>query len=248
MCVRNKFFLSLMVVIIAFAVPVSASHWGYEGHSGPAHWGDLSPEFTACKDGKSQSPVDISGAQGAALPVIAFDYKPSPLRIVNNGHAIMVSYARGSSITVDGNTFQLLQYHFHTPSENMVDGKHFPMEAHFVHKDKDGKLAVIGLFLTEGEKNEILQRVWDHMPKEEGKEMAFDDTIVNAMDLLPKDMAYYRFDGSLTTPPCSEGVSWLVLKTPVKMSADQIKAFSDIYPMNARPVQPLNGRHVKVSK
>jgi len=237
-----------MILVIAFAVPVFASHWGYEGHSGPTHWGELSPEFAACKDGTNQSPVDISGAQEAALPAIAFGYKPSPLRIVNNGHAIMVNYAPGSSITVDGHTYQLLQYHFHTPSENTVNGKPFALEAHFVHKDKDGKLAVVGLFLKEGEKNEVLQKIWDHLPKEEGKEIELNDVSLNAMDLLPKDMTYYRFDGSLTTPPCSEGVAWYVLKTPVTVSADQVKAFSDIYPMNARPTRPLNGRVIKVSK
>lgn len=224
-----------------------SAHWGYEGEAGPGHWGDLSPEFAACKAGKEQSPVDITGTVKAELPAIGFDYHDAPLAIVNNGHAIQVNYDKGSSLTIGGKKYELLQFHFHAPSENVVNGKPYDMEAHLVHKDADGNLAVVAVFIKKGQRNDFIQTLWDKVPGEVGHEKQAAGVAVNAGSLLPGDKSYYSFPGSLTTPPCTEGVSWSVLRTPVEISAEQLAAFHSFYKMNARPAQPLNGRVIKTS-
>jgi len=224
-----------------------SAHWGYEGEAGPEHWGDLSPEFAACKTGEEQSPVDITGAAKADLPAIGFDYHDASLAIINNGHAIQVNYGKGSSITIGDRKYELLQFHFHAPSENVVNGKPYDMEAHLVHKDAEGNLAVVAVFMKKGEKNGFIQTLWDNAPGEVGHEKLASGVTVNAGGLLPGDKSYYSFPGSLTTPPCTEGVSWSVLKTPVEISGEQLAAFNSFYKMNARPPQPLNMRAIKAS-
>jgi carbonic anhydrase len=231
----------------AHGVRAEGQHWSYQGHGGPAEWGELDPAFATCQLGKLQSPIDIRGAKAADLPAIKFDYKPSPLRVIDNGHSIQVNYAPGSSIDVGGTRYELVQFHFHKPSEEKIDGKAHAMVAHLVHKGADGKLAVVAVLLDAGGTNPTIDTIWKNLPQEKGKEATVNATI-DAATLLPADHGYYTFQGSLTTPPCSEDVRWFVLKTPVKVAGSEITAFGKIYPMNARPSQPLNGRTLEATR
>jgi carbonic anhydrase len=227
----------------------AAHAWTYSGDSGPTHWGDMNAEFATCTLGQHQSPIDIRGAAKADLPPIQFDYRDAPLKIVNNGHTIMITVAPGSSITVGGKRFDLVQFHFHHPSEEKVDGKQFDMVAHLVHKDAEGHLAVVGVLLKAGgADNALLEQLWDHLPAKVGGENTVASESVNAKSLLPAQSGYYTFDGSLTTPPCSEGVTWFVMKQPLGVSAKDVERFAAVYPDNARPVQPVNGRPLRETK
>lgn len=232
----------------AFQTHSSEHSWDYSEERGPGHWGDLKPEFSLCKNGLNQSPIDISNPQPADLPSIQFDYHPSSLHIIDNGHTIQVNYAAGSSITVDGSTFALKQFHFHRPSEEKLNGKSYDMVVHLVHQNAAGNLAVVAVLLTQATDNALLRQLWAHLPNEKEKEETRDDIQIDVNALLPAERGYYSFKGSLTTPPCSEGVTWYVLKQPVAVSARQIAEFSKIYPHNARPTQPLNGRVVLESR
>ena len=225
-------------------------HWTYSGDTGPAKWAALESEYSACGLGKLQSPIDIRDgvAKKAGLPAIAFDYKPSPLEIVDNGHTIQVNYAPGSFITVEGRRYELVQFHFHKPSEEKINGKSADMVAHLVHKNADGKLAVVAVLLNTGQSNKLVETLWKNLPPQKEKENAPEAVQVNAADLLPsKTAAYYTFTGSLTTPPCSEGVTWFVLKSPTSISKNEVAQFAKLYPMNARPAQPLNGREIRTT-
>ncbi len=217
------------------------AHWGYEGAVAPQFWGQLDPAYAACSLGKNQSPVDITNAVPQTLPPIEFHYRSSRLRIVNNGHTIQVNYDPGSYISVAGVRYELLQFHFHTPSEHTFGGKFADLEAHLVHRNPEGQFAVIGVAFYVGVHNGTLQPLWEVMPATEGPEQAF-PTTVNAFDLLPVVRLTYRYSGSLTTPPCSEGVFWAVMTTSLTLSRAQLNAFAAIFPHNNRPVQPLNGR------
>ncbi|HLX24813.1 MAG TPA: carbonic anhydrase family protein [Usitatibacter sp.] len=219
-------------------------HWSYSGASAPQNWGTLDPGFRACSTGKNQSPIDMkSSIKGEHKPV-DLAYKSGAAEIVNNGHTIQVDYKPGSSLKIDGHAYELKQFHFHAPSENTIDGKHFPMEVHLVHQDKDGHLLVVAVMFNEGAPNPLLASLWKQMPNKEGEKNAVADAL-NAIDLLPAQREYYRFTGSLTTPPCSEGVTWLVSRQPVTASKEQVAAFSKAVGFaNNRPVQPLNGRQV----
>jgi len=223
-------------------------HWSYQGGNGPDHWGALDKMFEACQVGHAQSPIDIRSPKPADLPTIQFAYQPTPLHIVNNGHTIQVNYAPGSFITVGDKRYQLKQFHFHHPSEERIDGKGFAMVAHLVHASDDGKLAVVAVLLDPGTANQAIATLWQHLPAHEGPELKLDDVKFDVTGLLPQNRAYYTFAGSLTTPPCTEGISWFVLKTPAGLSQDQADAFGKIYPRDARPVQPLYGRAVMASK
>ena len=216
--------------------------WGYIGEKGPENWGTLSSEFEVCQSGKNQSPINLESAVDADLPALNIDYKDTPLRIINNGHTIQVNYQPGSFLTLDNEPYELLQFHFHHPSEHKVDGEALPMELHLVHKNKKGALAVIGVFLKEGEANPTLQKVWRAMPMKKSREQTVSNVNINASDLLPEDRDYYRYFGSLTTPPCSETVNWIVLKESVEISSPQVKKFAQAFPMNARPVQLVQRR------
>jgi carbonic anhydrase len=241
--------LSIATVLLCLAASVSAeekAHWNYDetGHGGPAHWGELSPEYTMCATGKNQSPINLTDMVESDLSFISINYKPGGNEVVNNGHAIQVNYEPGSSITVNGHEYELKQFHFHTPSENTINGNSWPMEAHFVHADKAGNLAVIALMFRTGEKNNELQKAWDLMPGNAGDKAALASNM-DADKLLPEDRDYYRFNGSLTTPPCSEGVLWLVMKQDTYVSLEQFNTFADtMHHPNNRPVQPLNARLV----
>lgn len=219
-----------------------ASHWGYAGAAGPDNWGSLKAEYSVCGTGRMQSPINISGGMAVMTSKIDYNYKVSSLKIRNNGHTIQVDYNKGSHIVVDGHRFDLLQFHFHTPSENLVDGKTYPMEMHLVHKDAAGALAVVSVMMESGEHNIALAEVWDHMPAKAGDPVGIDSVALNVRDLLPEQGNYHHFKGSLTTPPCSEGVNWFVLVQPVPVSTAQISKFTKIIGANARPAQPIHNR------
>ena len=222
--------------------------WTYGGPLGPDHWGDLKPEFAACKDGHRQSPINIQSPQPADLPAIEFDYKPSPLRIVDNGHTILITYAPGSFIRVGDKRYELKQFHFHRPSEEKINGRGFDMVAHLVHADAAGNLAVVAVLLDRGSDNPLIHEIWNDLPKEKDKEAAFDQIQIDLSQLLPVSRGYYTFPGSLTTPPCSENVTWFVLKQPVTITDAEVARFAILYSNDARPIQPLNGRVVLETK
>jgi carbonic anhydrase len=241
---------TISVAPAAFAQATAVAQappWGYSGADGASHWGDLDPSFATCKTGKRQSPINIKEAKkDPSLAPVQIDYKPSPLKIVDNGHTIRVNVAPGSSITVNGTAYTLTQFHFHKPSEEEIAGKKYAMVIHLVN-ERSGGAAVIALLVKTGAANPTVQKVFDNLPKEKDKENEVAGVTINAADLLPADQNYYNFDGSLTTPACSEGVRWFVMKTPVEMSAAQIAVFAKLYPMNARPIQPTNSREIKES-
>lgn len=237
--------VSAISLILASSICLASGdiHWTYSGNEGPEHWGELSDKFALCSTGKNQSPINISGLIEAELQPISFSYSAASKDILNNGHTIQVNYNAGSNITVDGIDFELKQFHFHAPSENLIDGKSYPMEAHLVHADKDGNLAVIGVMFVEGKENKVLAEAWEKMPKKANDKQTL--TGIAAIDLLPKNHDYYRFNGSLTTPPCSEGVRWLVMKNAVSASKAQIETFTNVmHHANNRPVQATNARPV----
>lgn len=218
------------------------THWSYEGTGGPAKWGDLDAANRACAVGLQQSPIDIEAAIKSQLPVLKLNWSKSADTIVNNGHTIQLNFAEGSTLTLGDVKYKLLQVHFHRPSEHMIGGKNFPMEAHFVHRNETGGLAVVGVLMTEGRSNAAFGKIVKTMPAE-GPAVKADPTI-DPHAMLPTKLSYFRYPGSLTTPPCSEVVEWLLLTTPIQVSATDIAAFAKLYPMNARPVQKDNRRYV----
>ncbi len=217
------------------------SHWDYQGENGPLNWAKITPEYNACS-GKNQSPINLTGFIESKLKPIKFHYKKGGNSIINNGHTIQVNYNKGSYINVDGIKFNLAQFHFHAPSENNINGKSYPLEAHLVHIDKNGNLAVVAVMFKEGRENKALAKAWSKMPQHAGDKHSF-EYFVNVNKILPRNHAYYRFNGSLTTPPCTEGVRWLVMKNPITASKAQIKEFEHIlHHPNNRPLQPVNAR------
>ena len=219
-------------------------HWAYDGDLGPSHWGDLADQFAVCASGAGQSPINISNSIDPHPADIAFNYHGVPLSILNNGHTLQVNYAPGSSITIDHQQYELLQFHFHTPSEHQLAAHYFPMEGHLVHKNSHDQLAVVGVFIEEGHDNPFFQTLVEHLPGHADQENMVAGTMVNAQGLLPTEPSVYNYSGSLTTPPCSEGVNWNVMSTPIQASADQIAAFAAIMGSNNRPVQPMHSRLV----
>jgi carbonic anhydrase len=248
MCSKIFALSAIAASSVGNAAEPQGHHWTYQGHGGPPEWALMDTGFAACKLGKLQSPIDIRGAKPADLPAIKFDYQPSALKIIDNGHTIQVNYAPGSSIDVGGARYELVQFHFHHPSEEKVEGKAHAMVAHLVHKNAEGKLAVVAVLLDKGGASELIDTVWKNIPAEKEKESVVADVTVDVSKLLPDNRDYYTFQGSLTTPPCSEGVTWFVLKSPVKIADAEIAAFAKLYPLNARPVQPLNGREIQATK
>jgi carbonic anhydrase len=224
-------------------------HWSYDkSHGGPASWSELSPDFAACGVGKHQSPIDIKGPKKADLPPIQFAYQPSEPSVVNNGHTVQVNLPPGNSITVGDHQYDLAQFHFHTPSEEAVSGKRAPLVAHFVHKDAEGKLAVVAVLFDVGAENAALAPIFANMPAQADTNVTLAQVKLDPAAVLPAKRGYYEFEGSLTTPPCSEGVRWLVLQQRSTISKSQLAAFKKLYPENARPLQPLNGREIRASR
>ena len=240
------FLMSTLISTTAFAADAHKehAHWGYDGASGPEHWSELDDSYGTCGSGRNQSPVDLNAMTEADLAPVTFSYKAGGESVVNNGHTIQVNYTPGSTISIDGKTFELKQFHFHSPSENTIKGKSFPLEAHFVHADQDGNLAVVAVMFEEGKFNPELEKAWAAMPDKAGDSAQL-EVPANAASLMPAAKDYYRFNGSLTTPPCSEGVRWIVLKQYATASKAQIEKFTHVLGhANNRPVQPLNARPV----
>ncbi len=230
----------------AHAMP-SHADWSYRGAGGPDNWAALKPEFAVCGDGRRQSPIDINDGIHVDLAPIEFNYRPAYFRIVDNGHTVQVSVGEGSSIRVMGRVYDLKQFHFHRPSEFRLDGRGYDMEVHLVHQDLDGRLAVVSVMLERGSAHSIVQTLWNNLPLERHSSYA-PEIAIDPNELLPEDRRYATFMGSLTTPPCTEGVMWMVMRQPVQVSLDQISIFSRLHPMNARPLQPQGDRLVKISR
>ncbi|MBL8423104.1 MAG: carbonic anhydrase family protein [Candidatus Accumulibacter phosphatis] len=222
-------------------------HWTYEGEGGPDNWGKLKPEYATCATGKRQSPIDIRDGFRVDLEPIQFVYRPSQFRVVDNGHTVQVEVS-GSSISLLGRTYDLTQFHFHRPSEERVNGKAFDMVAHLVHRAEDGRIAVLAVLLEKGLENPVIQSVWNNLPLEKNDYVTPPELSIDVSQLLPQDHSYYTYMGSLTTPPCSEGVLWLVLRQPQQISPEQLAIFSRLYRNNARPVQPNFARMIKESR
>lgn len=230
--------------------PQRPAHWGYAGEGAPERWADLSADNKQCAVGKRQSPIDIRDGIKVELEKVQFDYKPSGFAVLDNGHTIQVNLAPGNTLTVMGRRFELVQFHFHRPSEERINGRQFDMVAHLVHKDGEGKLGVLAVLLERGPDNKsqaLIQTIWNNLPLEKGEALTAPG-LLDVNQLLPEDRAYFTYMGSLTTPPCSEGVLWMVMRSPAQLSASQIGIFSKLYPMNARPIQAASGRLIKESQ
>lgn len=226
------------------AVQHAHIHWGYEGAGAPENWSKLDPQNKACAIGERQSPIDIKDGIKVDLEPIKFNYQPSTFRIVDNGHTVQAQVGEGS-ISLTGKSYELVQFHFHRPSEEKINGQRFDMVVHLVHKADDGQLAVVAVLLERGNENPFIQTLWNYMPLEKNMPVSPPNAIVDLNTLLPTSRNYYTYMGSLTTPPCSEGVLWLVMKQPVQVSPEQINIFSRLYRNNARPIQPSSGRLIK---
>jgi carbonic anhydrase len=237
-----------LVFFLMFAVgssPQERPHWSYAGKDGPKTWGKLDSTYSACSMGHAQSPINITSSKKVDLPSLEFDYNAAPLNIIDNGHSIQVNYAAGSTLKIGDKSYTLKQFHFHHPSEEHVNGRTYDMVAHLVHADASGHLAVVAVLMRKGgADNAFIDTVWKNIPKEKEKSVDVPGESLNVKDLLPADHGYYTFTGSLTTPPCSEGVAWFVLKTPVDISAAELAEFAKLYPRDARPIQPVNGREI----
>lgn len=227
--------------------PTTEAHWDYEGNNGPKTWGQLQPDFAQCANGQRQSPINIDDANTLQGPAEAleFNYTPSNATVVNNGHTIQVDVQGENALVVRGSRYRLVQFHFHTPAEEQINGKRAAMVVHLVHRNDEGQLAVVAVMLEPGAANPMIDKVWTYMPLDAKDRVRMPPGLLNLNELLPADQRYYQFMGSLTTPPCSEGVLWMVLKSPVQISPAQLKLFTQLYPMNARPVQAINGRPVR---
>lgn len=219
------------------------AHWNYEGEHGPDHWGDLDPASRVCSIGTQQSPIVIEDSIEAELPPLKFNWARQPDTIVNNGHTIQLNFREGGGLSVGDERFDLVQFHFHHPSEHLIGDKSFSLEAHFVHRNAAGALAVVGVLIETGKTNPVFAQIAATMPTAEGPPVkAAADIDPNG--LLPKKRDYYRYEGSLTTPPCSETVSWLLFADPIEVAEADADAFAKLYPFNARPTQKLDRRFV----
>lgn len=217
--------------------------WSYTGLTGPDMWGELKEDYILCKIGKLQSPIDLLWKKPQGKMAIEFNYKDTPYKIVDNGHTVQVQFEAGNQITMNGHTYDLKHLDFHAHSEHAISGKHYSLEAHFYHKDKDGQLVILAVLFTEGKANPFLESMWEQFPREKNRQVA-SQVSFNPADLLPKVKTHYHYTGSLTIPPCSENVKWNVFNTPVEMSSEQINHFKVLYSKNYRPLQPINGRTV----
>jgi carbonic anhydrase len=224
-------------------------HWGYTGDIAPDRWAELAPEFRQCGVGTRQSPIDIRDSIAVDLEKIAFDYRPGAFSVLDDGHTVQVQVAPGSTLSVMGRRYELQRLHFHRPSEERVNGRQFDMVAHLEHRDAEGRIAMLAVLLERGRDDQpqpLLQTVWGNLPLEKGEALAAQVQLDPAL-LLPTDRSYYTYMGSMTTPPCTEGVLWLVLRQPVAVTAQQLDVFARLYPMNARPLQAGSGRLIKES-
>jgi carbonic anhydrase len=226
--------------------PAHGTQWSYDGELGPANWSKINVDWAKCGSGARQSPIDIRDGMKVDLEQIAFDYHPSSFNVIDNGHTVLVTVGSGNYITVMGRTYELQQFHFHRPSEERINGKGYEMAVHLVHKDPEGHIAMISVLLERGQAQSVIQTVWNNLPLEKGQLVA-PSIVLDPAELLPQRRDYYTYMGSLTTPPCSEDVLWMVMKQPMQASPAQMALFSRLYPFNARPVQPSSGRIIKES-
>jgi carbonic anhydrase len=220
-------------------------HWSYSGEEGPDHWGDLSPDYATCKTGKNQSPINLMADDAVgttSLPGFDVHYRDTVLKVINNGHTLKVNVPLGSYIKIKNQRYELLQYHFHTPSEHQLNGFNYPMELHLVHRDGRGHYLVIGILFREGKENDALQTILNHLPKKVGKQEIFNGIEFNPNVFFPESKKFFKYSGSLTTPPCTEGVYWMVFKQPIEASAEQLEKMNELMGSNARPVQDLEAR------
>ena len=239
-----------MAPVVASSQAPSEPHWDYLGKYGPINWGKLDPAWKACSAGKEQSPVNIAGAKlNKALQPIEFHYMAGPVTLENNGHTIVVHVQKGSYIVAEGVRYELQQFHFHHPAEEAVKGKLSDMVVHLVHQSADGKTAVIAVRLIEdrGAPNALLSTLWAAMPKAAGQTAKIDD-MVNAGGFLPPDRGYWTYTGSLTVPPCTEGVRWYILQQQMPLSREQLRAYATLFPVSSRPLQDLHGRKIEASE
>ncbi|HEX5341812.1 MAG TPA: carbonic anhydrase family protein [Duganella sp.] len=225
---------------------VYSNVWSYEGETGPANWGTINPAWAKCGTGNRQSPIDIRDGMKVELEQIGFDYHPSSFNVTDNGKTVQVMVGGGNFLNVGNRMYELVQFHFHRPSEERINGKGYEMVVHLVHKDAEGHIAMLALLLERGKPQPVIQTVWNNLPLEK-YETAAPSTVLDPMELLPARRDYFTFMGSMTTPPCQEGVLWIVMKEPVQASPQQMALFSRLYPLNARPVQPSSGRIIKES-
>lgn len=244
---NRKLVLVLIGSLFSTVAMAVGPHWEYEGEHGPEQWGSIDPKFKTCSAGKRQSPINIDTklVEKGGLKPIPFSYAAGPAEIVNNGHTIQVNLPNSGSARFDGMEYKLVQFHFHTPSEEKIDSMASHMVAHLVHKAGDSRLAVVGVLFKLGKENVALKPIFDNLPAKGGQTRPLN--LFNPADILPTEAAYFGFTGSLTTPPCSEEVRWHVMKNPIEISYAQLAAFKKLYKMNARPVQPVNGRRIQMS-
>jgi carbonic anhydrase len=243
---KNMLFLISLTLISFHSLQAAeeGAHWSYQGDDGPEHWGELSEKYKLCREGMNQSPVNLVADFNVDLPELVFEYHGTPVNETNNGHTIMLKVTPGNYLEVPekNQRYQLLQGHFHSPSEHTIDGQHFAMEIHLVHSNEEGQLAVVGVMVEEGEENAMLNRIWSFMPEQVGESIQSSLTVFEA-GVLPPTRNYFSYAGSLTTPPCSEGISWVVLREPLTASVEQIDRFKErLGPSTNRPVQPQNAR------
>ena len=245
-------FLCLSIIVVGLLILVeqpaiaqnansqSLPQWGYQGTTKPEKWGDLSKNYRTCKKGIQQSPINIDQPLAPKFRKPKLEYHNIPLKFLNTGNTIQINANSGNKLVIDNDTFELVQLHFHNPSEHQIKGKSFPMEAHFVHKNQEGKLLVLGVFIQSGQENRALQPVWKQIPTANNKEQKNAKVSLKLTDLIPENKQNYQYIGSLTTPPCTEGVQWVLLAEPIELSQQQISQFNQIFPVNARPIQALN--------
>lgn len=245
--VRPVSVLGSVMLLVFSQLPAAehgTSHWTYEGAEGPEHWGTLSEAYRMCSEGSNQSPIDLVADVDASLPELEFEYYSNFVDVINNGHTIQQNIQPGSFLKIgkSGEVYQLKQLHFHSPAEHTINGKSFAMEVHFVHMNEQGALAVVGVMIEQGQAQPVLNQLWAFMPEHAGDSIQ-QPVGIETTDLLPATREYFAYNGSLTTPPCSEGVKWMVLKTPIEASMEQISLFkSRVGEANNRPVQPHNAR------
>jgi carbonic anhydrase len=235
-----------LAAIAAATAPAHGTYWSYEGESGPANWSKINVDWAKCSSGRRQSPIDIRDGMKVNLEQIGFDYHPSSFNEIDNGHTIQVTVGGGNFITVGNQTYELQEFHFHRPSEERINGRGTEMVIHLVHKSAEGKLAIVAVLLERGKANELIQTVWNNLPLEKNEVVA-PSIVLDLLQALPEHREYYTYMGSISTPPCTENVLWMVMKQPMQASPAQMALFSRLYPLNARPVQSSFGRVIKES-
>lgn len=241
-------FITILFFVQGTSFAMDEVEWSYSGSTGPLHWGEISDDYTVCFTGGLQSPIDIKDTRSSNITPIKFYYYKSPrMGLTNTHHTIEVDFGEGSDIKIGKTEYKLKQIHFHTPSEHTIDGEQYPMEIHFVHQSISHRIAVLGVFVEAGEENKFFKPITKYAPKKKG---GFDIVYYKNLtpkNLIPEEKEYYKYTGSLTTPPCTEGVTWFLLKNTITLSSEQIDAISEVIGKNNRPIQPTNNRNIRES-